>query len=254
MAWNDAGALTRAAVVLAATWIVYDVVMTTTGDRCVPALRRLVAGRRAVRQWSPAELDGISRLVSSTVLQAAFLCALVPLTGVRLWPLIADRFQPALVAYGVALGVGEMALASMLCFVAIRITTARSGRSQPYELDSWLSLTRAGWMRLFFRAAEVAPLPFVVLVSTLYIGVEEVVFRGVLVTFLRGLGPAVALVLPLVVFLAAQTFRMPSRESAMFPLVGASVVGVVHGALLLAVPNVVPLVVAHLAFFAFALL
>src|SRR5207244_9786227 len=120
MAWDDPGALIRAAAVLAATWVVYDVVMTTTGDRCVPALRRLVAGRTAVRRWSPAELDGISRLVSSTVLQAVFLCALVPLTGVRVWPLLADHFRPSLVAYGLALGVAEMALASMLCFVAIR--------------------------------------------------------------------------------------------------------------------------------------
>jgi hypothetical protein len=254
MAWNDPGSLTRAAVVLATTWLVYDVVMTATGDRCVTALRRLVGGSPLVRRWSPSELDGISRLVSSTVLQAVFLCALVPLTGVRLWPLLVDHFHRSLVAYGLALGMAEMALASMLCFVAIQITLARSARSASGELDSWLSLTRAGWMRLFFRTAEVAPLPFVVLVSALYIGVEEIVFRGVLVTFLRGLGPLVALVVPLLVFLAAQTFRMPSRESAMFPLVGAAVVGVVHGALLLAVPNVVPLVVAHLAFFAFALL
>jgi hypothetical protein len=228
--------------------------MTATGDRCVPALRRLVTGRAIARRWSPSELDGISRLVSSTLLQTVFLCALVPATGVQLWPLLAEHFRPSLVAYGLALGVAEMALASMLCFVVVRIATARSGRSEPDELSSWLSLTRAGWMRLFFRAAEVAPLPFVVLVSALYIGVEELVFRGVLVTFLRDLGPVVAVAVPLVVFLAAQTFRMPSRESALFPLVGAAVVGIVHGALLLAVPNVVPLVVAHLAFFAFALL
>jgi hypothetical protein len=35
----------------------------------------------------------------------------------------------------------------------------------------------------------------------------------------------------------------------MFPVVGATVVGVVHGVLFWVLPNVLPLIVAHLTFF-----
>jgi hypothetical protein len=254
MAWSAPDTLIRAAVVVVATWIFYDAAMTASGTRGAPLARRFLAKRPMLAHCSAVELDGISRLVISTLLQTAFLLFLVQATGVNLWPLIARHFHPRLIGYGLALGVAEMALASMLCYSAIRLTTAASNVGGDAELDSWLALTRAGWMRLFLRTAEAAPLPVVLFVSVLYIAVEEFVFRGVLVTFLHPFGGAIAVTLPLLLFLAAQTFRMPSRASAMFPLVGALVVGVTHGALMLAVPNVVPLVVAHLAFFAFALL
>jgi len=35
----------------------------------------------------------------------------------------------------------------------------------------------------------------------------------------------------------------------MFPVIGALVIGIVHGALFLAEPDIVPLIVAHLVFF-----
>jgi hypothetical protein len=254
MAWTEPDALIRAAVVVAGTWIFYDAAMTASGNRGAPLARRFLARRPIAAHCSPVELDGISRLVISALLQAGFLLLLVPATGVNLWPLVAGHFHPQLIGYGLALGIAEMALASMLCYATIRLTTAASNVGGEAELDSWLSLTRAGWMRLFLRTAEVAPLPVVLFVSMLYITVEEFVFRGVLITFLHPLGAAIAVTLPLLLFLAAQTFRMPSRASAMFPLVGALVVGVTHGVLMLAVPNIVPLVIAHLAFFAFALL
>jgi hypothetical protein len=254
MEWSSLNDLIRTVIVLVATWLFYDTAMTATGNRCAPAARRFLARLPITARRTPVELDSITRLVVSTTLQMAFLAGLTLATGVEIGPLVSQHFHASLIAYGLALGIAEMALASMLCYGLIRFVITLRGRGGERDLDSWLSLTRAGWMRLFLRTAEAAPLPLVLLVSLLYITVEELVFRGVLMTFLRGLGGVIALTLPLVVFLAAQTFRMPSRESAMFPLVGALVVGVTHGSLLLAVPNVVPLVVAHLAFFAFALL
>jgi membrane protease YdiL (CAAX protease family) len=254
MVWNEPGTLIRAVCILAATWVFYDRVMTVTGNLCAPAARRFIAGRAIAAQYSPADLDAICRLTISALLQTAFIVILVPATGVDLWSLVARHFDPLLIIYGSLLGIAEMAFASMLCYAAIRPRTAMSTRAEQREVESLLALMRAGWMRLFLRTAESAPLPFILLITVLYVAGEELVFRGVLMTFLGPFGAAVQLTLPLVIFLAAQTFRMPSLESALFPLVGALVMGVTHGALLLTVPNIVPLILAHLTFFAFALL
>jgi hypothetical protein len=55
-------------------------------------------------------------------------------------------------------------------------------------------------------------------------------------------------------FTAAQVFRMPSWRSAMFPALGARTLGVVDGLLFLAVPTILPLIVAHIVFFLVATL
>lgn len=62
-------------------------------------------------------------------------------------------------------------------------------------------------------------------------------------------GMGVALAASVTLFVGIQVFNMPSWRAAMFPVLGALVVGVVHGALYLAVPDITPLIVAHFVLF-----
>ena len=55
-------------------------------------------------------------------------------------------------------------------------------------------------------------------------------------------------------FIAVQVFNMPSWHSAMFAVLGALVIGLVHGGLYLAVPNLLPLIIAHMVTFAVSVL
>jgi membrane protease YdiL (CAAX protease family) len=156
--------------------------------------------------------------------------------------------QPALLICGVLLGVGDMGLSTFLCNVGIHVANEIAPADGPSRLDQWLVVARGGWMRYYLRTMDLAPLPFALLSILLYVAVEEIVFRGVLINYLQPLGAVVATVLSALLFAVVQVFHMPGWRAAMFPVIGALVVGVLHGALYIAVPNLIPLILAHLVF------
>jgi hypothetical protein len=170
---------------------------------------------------------------------------------VRLNELQPAELQPELIVLGIALGIGEAALATFIGYVGIQVGLRVAPGHTPASVDEWLALARSGWMRLFFQAAEITP-ALALCLSLLYIAVEETVFRGVIITALRDSIPVLALTVSVLLFALTQTFRMPSWHSAMFPVLGAVVVGVIHGLLFLAVPSILPLIVAHFVFFVVA--
>lgn len=47
--------------------------------------------------------------------------------------------------------------------------------------------------------------------------------------------------------------NLANKMSAMFPVIGATVMGVVHGLLFIFYPAVIPLIISHLAFFIFTI-
>ncbi len=55
-------------------------------------------------------------------------------------------------------------------------------------------------------------------------------------------------------FIYMQTLHMPSKTSAMFPVIGATVMGITHGLIYLESPSIVPLILSHLTFFIFTIL
>jgi hypothetical protein len=205
-------------------------------------------------RWPPArrfaltEVEAVIRISAGGLLQLAFCCGLLFFTDVSLGELHLLDVDPAILVYGVALGVGEAALATFLGYVAIQVGLAVSATRNPRTTDEWLSLARSGWMRLFLQAVDASPVA-AVLLSLLYIVVEETIFRGSLLTVLADSGVTWALSVSVLLFCAAQTFRMPSWHSALFPVMGAIVVGFIHGLLFLSVPLLLPLLVAHCVFF-----
>jgi membrane protease YdiL (CAAX protease family) len=154
----------------------------------------------------------------------------------------------------VALGVTEMTLSSFLCFLAIKAAMLVRLRTVPSELKDWLTMARAGWMRHHLRTIEIAPLPLTGALILLQVGSEELVFRGVMINVFQPAGAALAVGASVVLFTLMQAFQMPTWYSAMFPMVGAFVMGIVHGVLFLLVPDILPLIVAHLSFLGFAVI
>jgi hypothetical protein len=238
-----------AATVFATVVAYYSVVVGRGGDL---AARRLLGAAVARSGRAVDDVDSVLRMSMAAAMQLAFALLLIAALGIPAAALVPDTLRPELVALGAVLGAGEALLGSFLGTVAMRVAARIAPRSTPADAAQWLTVGRGGWMRLFLRTAETAPLRFGLAVMTLYIAVEEVIFRGVLITFLREGGAAPALVLSVVAFVAVQVFSMPSWHAAIFPAVGALVVGIVHGALFLAVPDLTPLVVAHLVLFVVA--
>jgi hypothetical protein len=186
--------------------------------------------------------------------QFAFCLLLIWINHLDLAQLGLTRVHPALILYGILLGIGEMALASFVGNVGMRVAMVLVPERVPTDLRDWLVIARGGWMQEYLRAAEIMPLPLAFLLIIQYVAIEETIFRGVLLSVFLPAGTTWALGASILLFAFYQIFNMPSWSSAMFPIIGALVVGLLHGSLFLTVPEIVPLIVAHFVFFMAALL
>jgi hypothetical protein len=201
------------------------------------------------RRWSLADLAGVVRLLLAGVLQACFLLALVAVLPLSAHDLLPGRWDGRLLLLGVPLGVAEAGLATYVAYLGSRIASRLNPESAPASIEGWLQVARGGWIRYYLRTAAAAPTWLLVCATSLYVAGEELVFRKVVLTSTTGLPAALAVGLSVLLFVAAQVFYTPGWQTALFPVLGAVVVGVVHGCLFLAVPEVTPLVVAHVTMF-----
>jgi hypothetical protein len=198
---------------------------------------------------SVREIDAIGKLMAAGVAQALFVVALFPILGTDIGAITSLNVD--LLALGAVLGFGELALASFLATAIVQLELL--WRSDERSVEAWLAQGRGGWMGQFAATVASAPPWFALASVSLYVAGEELVFRGIVIDAAAGAGAGVALTLSLVLFVLVQAFNMPSVRAATFPMVGAVVVGVVHGVLFWQTYDVVPLVAAHLTFFAGAL-
>lgn len=209
---------------------------------------------RLGRRHPVADVSNVVELALTASFHVIFCGFLLFLTGHTVANLLHGAFDPVLVFYGILLGVAEQSVASLLCRIVISGSMLIAPSRVPAELKDWLVVARSGWIRRHLRTAEIAPWPLVALIITLQVSAEEIVFRVVLLNYLLPCGAAWALTGSVALFTLIQIGDMPSWYSAMFPVVGAFVMGIVHGAIYLAVPCIVPLIVAHIVFFVFAVL
>lgn len=234
----------------AAFAVYYGLVVPRLGDTVARGTLAVVSDRwEGARSLSVGELDGVLRLAIAGVMQLVFCAVLFLALDLAPQDLVQGPPQPELLAAGAVLGVAEAALGSFLGMVGMRAAGALERDSAAPTPEEWITLARAGWMRLYSRTAEVLPLAPLAALILLYVAVEEIVFRGVVIGALGDAGAGVALAASVTLFVGIQAFSMPSWRAAMFPVMGALVVGVVHGTLYLVVPDITPLIVAHFVLF-----
>lgn len=228
----------------------YGRVVRVVGE---PVARRvlgaLVDASPAARRRSLADLDGVVRLLLAGAMQAGFVLLLVAALPVRLADLAPARQDGWLLLLGVPLGIAEAGLSTYAAYLGSRIAERLHPGRTPTTVEGWLAVARGGWVRYYLRTAAAFPTWLLVAATLLYVGGEEVVFRGVLLTTADHLPAAAAVAGSTALFAAAQVFYTPGWRTALFPVLGATVVGVVHGCLYLAVPALAPLIVAHATMF-----
>jgi Type II CAAX prenyl endopeptidase Rce1-like len=216
-----------------------------------PLTQALVERLQLARDHPVREIEAVGKLAAAAVAQAMFAVGLWALTEVDVGSLFG--LQLDLVALGVVLGIGEIALAGSLSAAAVQAIAVASP-AEPSARAGWLARSRGGWMGYFAATVAAAPAWFSAASISLYVAVEELVFRGIMITLLADHGAAIAIGLPLVLFVCIQVFGLPSLRAALFPLIGAAVIGVAHGVIFWHVPEILPLIAAHLTFFGGALL
>ncbi|GAA2319191.1 hypothetical protein GCM10010149_84780 [Nonomuraea roseoviolacea subsp. roseoviolacea] len=173
-----------------------------------------------------------------------------------------------LLPFGAALGVAQMVTSIFICQVLIsaigagqanerirRLLRLSPAQARAISPAAWTDYSRAGWMRHHLVARTALPGAASVLLTTLQVTCEEIVFRGVfpLLVASSAWGLDLGLWVSGVLFVLMQAFFMPSWRSAMFPLVGAAMMAATHGCLYASTGKIWPLVVAHaVSFFAAA--
>lgn len=217
----------------------------------VPGFERLtrpVAGLLGVEKGRSWVVSGdIARLAVATMGQGVFFVLLAWFihppnlsTGLPLW-------RGCL--YGVLLGIGEMGAVALLVHIVLTILGRVSGNRFPKNIAAWIPHSRGGWMRYYFNTLRSAPLRLRIILTFGYVGIEELVYRGIVVGACSNQGAVIAVVFSTALFVLAQVGTTPSWKTALFPVLGALVVGPVHAYLYYTVPDITPLIVGHVVFF-----
>jgi hypothetical protein len=207
----------------------------------------------ALDQRYPARhVDGAVRLILAAILQAVFFAALFAIYRPPMLHLSSLDANPILILLAIILGVGEIALAMLIGLSGIQVVDFIDRLNGSPRTD-WATVARGGWMQQYLKALAVFPRPVVAIIVIGYVGFEEAIFRGLIISVFAPLGSELALASSLCTFIAIQLFHTPGWRTGMFPAIGATVMGTVHGILFIAVPSIVPLVLAHVSFFATSL-
>ena len=246
MAWADT--LLKFAAASLAILAYYGVVanrFTASAGRIADYLYRIPRFRKYARY----DLESVIRLGVAGIGQLLFMLALLLFTRIEPAQLAQRPFDPYWLLYGVLLGIGETCFASFAVAILIEGAMLWFPRQVPARLEDWQQVFAGGWMQTLLKTEELVPLPLALVLIGLYVAVEEIIFRGILITWFRPDDPLLALGISLLLFVVYQVFNMPSLQNAIAPLCGALLIGCVHGLLFLAVPEIVPLILAHCVLF-----
>lgn len=193
----------------------------------------------------------LAMIAGSHVIFCALLICLLPIS----WPDYSLNLTeiPLLIIYGILLGIGCMGLSGVVCKIAVHIIGLLNKKTD-YDLKTWLTVGRGGWIKHHLQSMEILPFYFSLLILTMQVGSEEVIFRGVVLNYFMPFGVATSLLTSLILFIGMQAFLMNNWQSAIFPMIGATIMGLMHSILYLQVPVLWPLVIAHVVFFLFSVL
>lgn len=247
----DAGAwaATRAVLTSVAVVLFYAYFYRVAVARWGRVVQPLIDRMGLAQNHSTRDVEAVGKLAAAGAAQAGFATVLLVALQLDAGSLLSQP-SPAVLGLAVALGLAEISFAAWLASVIGNAVA----HFDPIRGGAWLAGSRGGWMGQFRSAVRAAPQWLGLTSVGLYVLVEEIVFRGVVIEVMRPFGFLPAICVSGALFVGVQAFNMPGLGSALYPMVGAAVIGVVHGAIIWQVAGVLPLAVAHATFFAGALM
>lgn len=210
---------------------------------------------RPAIKLSPFENEKITRLILAVLSQGIFLCLLKGLTAVdlRIWNNI-THISMINILQGVLLGIAEMAVAGLFANILMQGFLLLPQKTGSGNENSWVAESGGGWILQYRRLVKHTPVFVFVPVILCYVGTEELIFRSLLINYTLSVSGCFALLFSTAWFAAVQAFGMPSFRSALFPVSGALLMGILHGIIYLETKNSIPLIIAHSVFFAVSML
>jgi len=203
------------------------------------------------KKYTPQELTGVLELGLVATSHVLFCIFLILILNLNIEKLGLFEFQPHHLLYGCLLGIGEMSLSSLFCLAAIKVMQKTAPHKGPQNNNQWQTVARGGWIKHHIQSFELLPIFASLIILFLQVGSEELIFRGIITNSLleNGYGHLLSISFSIVVFVGMQAFHMPGLRSAIFPMIGALVMGITHSLLYYFVPVLPPLIIAHVVFF-----
>lgn len=147
--------------------------------------------------------------------------------------------------YGLLLGLGLAGTAMIICLFVIK---AWSALSQTTEQQMMAALP-GGWLKSYAYVKLVTPAWIYLPAILLQLSCEELIFRSIFINYLLSLGYFFSIMVSALFFTGMQIFLMATLRGALFPVLGALLIGIVHGYLFLIINSIWPFIISHSIFF-----
>jgi len=200
---------------------------------------------KLTKHFSLTEVSSVAGIMLLIVSQLLF-CLLLMFTLNVPWPLLGlSHVTPIMIIYGILLGVGEFGFSSLLYQIIITHVTTRPIPFLQFSERNNFIPPQSEDLRHFIHIARVANIVVMLLLMFALIGIEEMVFRGVMIYYFKSYNEVFAIGLPTLLFVYKQVQNVPINMNILFPVISALVIGVVHGILYLKTGLLFPLIIAH---------
>ncbi len=202
-------------------------------------------------KYNPQELAGVIELIIIALSHVLLCFTLLYILGLSFSDIGLKSVSLLDLVYGALLGIAEMSLSSLLCLAAIKLMQKKEKDLAPQTNEEWQTIARGGWVRHHIQSFEILPFFAALFVLLLQVGSEELIFRGIIVGSFTKIGVSWLISIPfsLTLFIVMQAFHTPGLKTALFPMIGATLMGTVHALLYYLVPSLPPLIIAHVVFF-----
>lgn len=198
------------------------------------------------------DVEGVLELLLIAVSHTLFCCLLIlalPITRPIVHVSLFDFFMYSI--YGLLLGIACMGVAGLFCKIIILLL---GNFNHHYDLKTWQTFGRGGWIKHHLQSIEILPLSISLTILVMQVGSEEIIFRGLIINYFLAYGYWIAFSIAFFSFVFMQLFLMNKWQSALFPVIGAGVMGIAHTWLYMQIPILWPLIIAHVSFFIFSIL
>lgn len=216
---------------------------------------------RSFTTKSKDEIKGVSELVLIVAGHLCFMLFMLWFSGLSISALSLSLEQIPVLIAGIFLGISELAISMFACEIVMAFyesgQTIKTDHSLLKALNlplikdssSWMSSSRGGWIRHHLTAVRVLPFPIAIVLSSVQVACEELVFRAILFSVFADFGKFYTILVSGAYFVLMQALFMQSKRAAMFPMVGALTMAILHGVLFSQTGYIWPLVIAHITFF-----
>lgn len=204
----------------------------------------------SIQNYPFSQIVGVIELSVVAICHVFFCISLIAIFKIDIFTVIKNTSILSCL-YGFLVGIGSVGISILICSAGIRVFATVAKNNTPSTLDGWMTIANAGWIRHHKHTFKILPIYLALIIVTLQIGSEEIIFRVVLTHIFMPYGIVIAFLISTLLFIYMQTLHMPSMASAMFPVLGATVMGVTHELIYLNDPSIIPLIISHLTFFIF---